>query len=106
MVSEPAGCPNASLEAMAASLAVVATDAGGARDQIVHGETGLLVPRGDAQALGAALFELANDGPRREAMGRAAHARARDRFTALRMARDYARICLDRMLDDERLAAE
>jgi glycosyltransferase involved in cell wall biosynthesis len=94
MVSEPAGCPNASLEAMAASLAVVATDAGGAREQIVHGETGLLVPRGDVRAFGAALAELAADHDRRDAMGRAAHARARDLFSVERMARDYARLCL------------
>ena len=106
MVSEPAGCPNASLEAMAASLAVVATDGGGARDQIVHGETGLLVPRGDSRAFEEALLALANDPARREAMGRAAHTRARERFTVERMARDYARICLDRDLDDARLAAE
>ncbi|MDB4942852.1 MAG: hypothetical protein JWP97_2386 [Labilithrix sp.] len=94
MVSEPSGCPNASLEAMAAGLAVVATDAGGAREQIVHEETGLLVPRGDVAALGDALVRLAADAPRRAELGRAAHARARAQFDVRRMARDYARICL------------
>ena len=94
MVSEPSGCPNASLEAMAAGLAVVATDVGGAREQIVHGETGLLVPRGDAAALGDALAELARDPARREALGGAAHARALALYDVRRMARDYARICL------------
>ncbi len=98
MVSEPCGCPNASLEAMAAGLAVVATDAGGARDQIVHGETGLLVARGDARALGLAIAELARDPARRAAMGRAAHARAASLFTVERMAADYARVCLGRSL--------
>lgn len=102
MVSEPSGCPNASIEAMAAGLAVVATDAGGARDQIVHGETGLLVPRGDAAALGEAIAELAHDQARREAFGRAAHERAKARYDVQRMARDYARICLG---DDAALAA-
>ena len=33
MISEPAGCPNASLEAMAAALPVVATNVGGACEQ-------------------------------------------------------------------------
>ncbi len=95
MVSEPSGCPNASLEAMAAGLAVVATDVGGAREQIVHGETGLLVPRGDAVALGDAIAELASDPARRETLGRAAHARAQALYDVQRMARDYARICLE-----------
>jgi glycosyltransferase involved in cell wall biosynthesis len=94
MVSEPGGCPNASLEAMAAGLAVVATDAGGAAEQIVHGETGLLVPRGDSVALGEAIAELAHDPVRRAAMGRAGHARALARFDVQRMARDYSRLCL------------
>jgi glycosyltransferase involved in cell wall biosynthesis len=94
MVSEPSGCPNASIEAMAAGLAVVATDVGGARDQIVDGETGLLVPRGDSAALGEAIAELVRDPERRAAMGRAAHARALEKYDVARMADDYARICL------------
>jgi glycosyltransferase involved in cell wall biosynthesis len=98
MVSEPSGCPNASLEAMAEGLAVVATDVGGAGEQVVHGETGLLVPRGDADALGAAIVELARNPSRRIAMGRAGHARALSHFDVGRMAADYARICLGREL--------
>jgi len=94
MVSEPSGCPNASIEAMASGLAVVATDAGGAHEQVVHGETGLLVPRGDVAALGEAMAELASDPARREALGRAAHGRAQERFDVKRMAADFARICL------------
>ena len=94
MVSEPSGCPNASLEAMAAGLAVVATDVGGAREQIVHDETGLLVPRGDSAALGEAMAALARDPARRAALGQAGHARALLRFDVRRMAREYARICL------------
>jgi glycosyltransferase involved in cell wall biosynthesis len=98
MVSEPAGCPNATLEAMASGLAVVATDAGAARDQIVHGETGLLVPRGDAEALGEAVARLASDEAKRAAMGRAAHHRAASLFSVDRMAAEYTRLCLARDL--------
>ena len=94
MVSEPGGCPNASLEAMAAGLAVVATDVGGAREQIIDGQTGLLVPRGDEKALGEAIASLAKDPTRRVAMGRAGHARVRAEFDVRRMARDYARLFL------------
>jgi glycosyltransferase involved in cell wall biosynthesis len=94
MVSEPSGCPNASLEAMAAGLAVVATDVGGASEQIVHDATGLLVPRGDSEAIGRAIALLAEDPDRRDAMGARGHERARERFSVDRMVADYARLCL------------
>ena len=57
MISEPAGCPNASLEALAAGVPVVATDVGGASEQIVDGVTGRLVARRDAAALAEAIVE-------------------------------------------------
>ena len=50
MISEPAGCPNASLEAMACGLPIIATDHGGACDQVIDGENGFLTPRQDAKA--------------------------------------------------------
>lgn len=96
LVAEPAGCPNASLEAMAGGLAVAATDVGGVREQVVHGETGLLVPRGDAAALGEALLELGRDEARRRAMGAAGHRRAAAEFSVARMAERYARLCTGR----------
>lgn len=99
MISEPSGCPNASLEAMAAGLPVVATDVGGARDQIAEGVTGLVVRRGDSRALGEAIFTLVRDPERRAAMGTASHARARELFDVQRMAEGYARICLSRARD-------
>jgi len=96
MISEPAGCPNASLEAMATGLPVIATDVGGASEQVVDGLTGRLVPRGDVTALAAALVDLGNDATKREAMGDAGRARAFARFDARRMVADYRRICLGR----------
>ena len=50
--------PNAVLEALAAGRPVVATDAGGTREAIIDGRTGLLVPPGDAGALEAGLVRL------------------------------------------------
>jgi glycosyltransferase involved in cell wall biosynthesis len=96
MISEPAGCPNASLEAMARGLPVIATDVGGASEQVVDGLTGRLVPRGDAEAFAAALVELGNDATRRATMGAAGRARAEARFDARRMVADYRRVCLGR----------
>ncbi len=89
MVSEPEGCPNASLEAMAMGLPLVVTDAGGAREQVEHGLNGLVTQRGDARALGDALIELASDGARRRAFGRASRQRAEERFSLVRMLDDY-----------------
>ncbi len=80
MISEPAGCPNASLEAMAAGLPVVATDVGGAGEQVIDRETGRLVPRDDEEALAAALVELGRDPALRERCGAAGRARASERF--------------------------
>ncbi|EYF05830.1 glycosyltransferase [Chondromyces apiculatus] len=96
LVAEPAGCPNASLEAMASGLAVIATDVGGVSEQIVHGETGLLVPRGDALALGDALVMLARDDTTRARMGAAGHQRAATQFDVSTMVERYARLCLGR----------
>lgn len=45
------GLPNVILEAMAAGIPVVASDIPGNRDLVVHGETGFLIPTGDAAAL-------------------------------------------------------
>jgi len=52
------GCSNSVLEAMALGTPVVATDAGGNRELVRHGVTGLLVPPRDPQALAAAVNSL------------------------------------------------
>jgi glycosyltransferase involved in cell wall biosynthesis len=69
------GTPNAVLEAMAFEVPVVATDAGGTRELVRHGDDGLIVPRGDERALTAAIESVITD--RAAARYRAARARAR-----------------------------
>ena len=71
------GLPMSTIEAMLVGLPVVASDIRGPREQIVDGETGLLVPRGSVAALGAALTRLASDVNLRRQMGVCARARAR-----------------------------
>ena len=77
MISEPAGCPNASLEAMAAGLPVVATDVGGASEQVADGVTGRIVPRGDTAALADAIVALAGNPALRHSYGMAGRAHRR-----------------------------
>ncbi|MEB3169439.1 MAG: glycosyltransferase [Synechococcaceae cyanobacterium] len=70
------GMPNALLEAMAAALPVVVSDASPGPLEIVEPEvTGLVVPRGDVGALAAALGRLIANPELRERLGRGAAAR-------------------------------
>jgi glycosyltransferase involved in cell wall biosynthesis len=67
--SRSEGLPNALLEAAAAGLPIVATAAGGTREIIVDGQTGLLVPINDGEALARALRRAASDRSLRERLG-------------------------------------
>jgi glycosyltransferase involved in cell wall biosynthesis len=62
-------CPTVALEAMAMGRPVVASRIGGLPDIVVDGETGLLVPPCDKQALREAIERLLNDPELREQMG-------------------------------------
>ncbi len=55
---------------------VVATDIRGSREEVVAGETGLLVPVRDASALSQAFITLASDPAMRQRMGEAGRMRA------------------------------
>jgi glycosyltransferase involved in cell wall biosynthesis len=79
------GMPRAIIEAMMTGLPVVATRIRGTREQVVDGETGLLVPVGDSAALAAALGRLVADPALRAAMGRAGLARARALYDEARV---------------------
>jgi glycosyltransferase involved in cell wall biosynthesis len=62
--------PRAILEAMALSKPVVASRVGGVPEAVVDGETGILVPAEDVDALAAALERLLVDAAARERMGK------------------------------------
>lgn len=80
------GFPMAPLEAMAQGIPVVAADAGGPREAIEHGRSGLLVKNGEPDVLADAIERLARDAELRRRLGHAARARVVERFTADRMA--------------------
>ncbi|HEX5527327.1 MAG TPA: glycosyltransferase family 4 protein [Solirubrobacterales bacterium] len=65
------------LEAAAAGKPAIVSALGGLRDVVVDGETGILVPPGDAEALREALRRLCEEPETRGRMGEAARARAR-----------------------------
>ncbi|HXJ84366.1 MAG TPA: N-acetyl-alpha-D-glucosaminyl L-malate synthase BshA [Candidatus Methylomirabilis sp.] len=69
------------LEAMCFGCPSVSTRVGGIPEVIEDAENGVLVPFGDVAALAEALQALIRDPARRKALGRAAQARARERFS-------------------------
>jgi glycosyltransferase involved in cell wall biosynthesis len=75
------GMPYTILEAMAAALPVVSTAVYGIPEAVADGDTGLLVPPGDVDALADALESLVGDAPARRRMGDAARARYERMFT-------------------------
>jgi glycosyltransferase involved in cell wall biosynthesis len=77
---ETEGFGIAAAEAMAFRRPVVAAAGGALLELVSDGETGLLVPPRDAAALREAVEHLLGDADLRERLGRAARARARERF--------------------------
>ncbi len=69
------------LEAMERARPVIASAVGGLPEIVAGGETGLVVPPGDAEELADAMVALASDLPRASAMGEAGRRRALESFT-------------------------
>ena len=85
-VTEPFGLVLA--EAQAVGLPCVATRVGGVPEVVAEGETGLLVPARDPEALAQAVLGLLRDPGLRRRMGRAARRRVREHFSIERMVAD------------------
>jgi glycosyltransferase involved in cell wall biosynthesis len=100
--SQHEALPTTLIEAAACGRVVIATDVDGIPEVVADGETGLLVPFGDAEALGEAMIALLEDEPRRRAMGANARRLAEQRFDAKRWAarlyESYVQAC-DRRRD-------
>jgi glycosyltransferase involved in cell wall biosynthesis len=80
------GLPLVVLEAMAQSRPVVATAVGGTPELVIDGETGLLVPAGDVDALAEALRTVLGDRALAARLGEAGRRRAAAEFSLAGMA--------------------
>jgi len=99
--SRAEGLSNAIMEAMAAALPVVATDAGGNAELVRHGSTGFVVPIGDAASMAARLVDVLSDPRLARQMGRRGRAVA-DRALSLERKRAAYRELYCSVLDNRR----
>jgi glycosyltransferase involved in cell wall biosynthesis len=78
----PEPCPTVAFESMSHGKPVVASAVGGLTDVVVDGDTGVLVPPGDVEALRLALEHLIENDGLRQQMGQAARERFEREFSA------------------------
>jgi glycosyltransferase involved in cell wall biosynthesis len=76
-------------EAMACGLPVVASDVGGIPDQVTNGQSGFLIPVGDADRMADRIGRLLEDNAERKEMGQRACQRAHAEFGLSRMTDNY-----------------
>jgi L-malate glycosyltransferase len=87
------GLSSAILEAMAASLPIVATEVGGIPELVKNGDNGLLVTPADSDALARAIQQLANNPEISRQMGLRGRERMEKRFTLDRKISETERLC-------------
>jgi glycosyltransferase involved in cell wall biosynthesis len=86
------------LEAMERGRPVIASDVGGLPEIVADGETGIVVPAGDAETLADAIVSIAADLPRAAAMGEAGRRRALESFTQERSTRGIEALYLRELM--------
>jgi glycosyltransferase involved in cell wall biosynthesis len=79
------------IEAMLQSVPVISTNEGASREIIIHGESGLLVPAADSDALVRAITTLLDDDEMRRKMGAAGRRRCVERFDIRKTVREVER---------------
>lgn len=87
MVSDRQGCPNASLEAMAMGVPVVANPDGGTEEQVINGVTGFIVETPEEMA--QSVMQLLANQLTRQRMGRAAREHVLTNFSMEGVASEY-----------------
>jgi glycosyltransferase involved in cell wall biosynthesis len=87
------GLSSAILEAMAASLPIVATEVGGIPELVTNGDNGLLVAPADPVALARAILQLAENPQQSLRMGQRGRSRMEERFTLERKILETEQLC-------------
>ena len=100
MISHAQGCPNASLEAMAAGLPVIANDDGGTAEQIEHGVNGFLVSGDDPAEMALRAEFLLRNPDVADSFGRAARELVQRNFSMKSMVAGYMRLLAPPELDE------
>ncbi len=80
--SSSEGFSNSILEYMAAGRPVVSTDVGGAREAIVHGETGYLTPVGDHERIAEHIVSLLSQPEQSREMGERGRRVVNEKFSS------------------------
>lgn len=96
------GLPVVILEALVAQLPVVATDVGGVKEAVLPGKTGLLVPRGDVEALAEGMIRLYRDRKLAAALAAAGRKLVEERFNIVNQVRRLEEIYLKLLEGDHR----
>ena len=85
LASDYEGCPLAVVEAMAASVAVVATEVGGVGELVRPGVTAVVARKGDAEALARGLLDALSDPERAAVLGAEGRLLAQEELSLDRM---------------------
>jgi glycosyltransferase involved in cell wall biosynthesis len=92
MVSRAQGCPNASLEAMASGLPVLANSDGGTAEQVLHGVTGYVTGSDRPQELADFIIALFQNEDLRKTLGDNARVHVRKNFSLDSMLQQYLQV--------------
>ncbi|MBX9570490.1 MAG: glycosyltransferase family 4 protein [Candidatus Obscuribacterales bacterium] len=84
--------PYTCLEAMSCGRAVIGTSAGGTREYIEDGESGVIVPPRDSQAIAGAIIKLIKEPEYRQYLSKNARQRVMDKFQRKKIAQETMKL--------------
>jgi glycosyltransferase involved in cell wall biosynthesis len=102
LTSDTEGCSNFLLEAMALGKPIVATDVGGNRELVYQGESGVLVPPRDGEALAYEIINLLRNPTLARSMGQAGKEKVTTRFSVENMVSQYESLYEDALMEKNR----